>query len=463
MPPTTILDLPLELFRAILAECIRARTISRAFRLRLVNRAFAIEVPQVVHEFRLLDEANTKIVDTGNFGIEYVFRRLIGPKPPPSCKLAHLRQVAAQLEAEDGGEGPGYEHYVRILTTQALTSSGFNTVVKELGSETMQDLFKARCHCNWCHVLPDPSGAQKTREMQQEYVLMAAAVYTNKLSIIKELISNPKNLQTRQPNDHTAGILGSPFLAAVQSGNAAALDMLLEGIAPIFRFTTKKDLLGTVSFHGSLQLLEKCIPEWPKPKWLQNTQTAEYILQKATTPNVDNFKRIMGIMQMTSNWPLKPYQLDGKLESSCRYGWVDMARHLIEIGASVQKSNPYTWPLKSAAWGGNAEILQLLFDHGAEIEGGEIEEAAHRMNWDAVWILVEHGADVDGAIRGVVKSERPDILLALIGRGANLEGEVGWQALDLARQKGLDSMALIIEGLLDDERYTLPLTTWFYL
>ena len=38
MTPAALLHLPVELFRAILAACIRVRGIRRAFRLRLVNR-----------------------------------------------------------------------------------------------------------------------------------------------------------------------------------------------------------------------------------------------------------------------------------------------------------------------------------------------------------------------------------------------------------------------------------------
>jgi hypothetical protein len=99
--------------------------------------------------------------------------------------------------------------------------------------------------------------------------------------------------------------------------------------------------------------------------------------------------------------------------------------------------------------------LQLLFHHGARIQGGkervegsEIEEAAERGRWTTVRVLVAHGADINKALVYAVKKEREDVVRELVGRGVSLKGDVGAQALDVAKTDGLESMVALLEELM---------------
>ncbi|KAF2681965.1 ankyrin [Lentithecium fluviatile CBS 122367] len=421
MAPTTLVDLPLELFRAILAECICARSIKRAFRLRLVNRQFAAEVLQVFHEYRILDDSPIPLEKTGNFGIEYMTRRLLNPKLPVSSQWTAIRRIAARLAAEDGNDAAGYEHYIKILTTRT---------VQHWAPSTMA----AVCH--------DDYTDDAYSEAQEEYDLMAAAAYTNKLSLIEELIDNPANMGL------TIGTFGNPFIAAVAGGHAAALDMLLENLRGRAVIFTRRTILANVTLHGSPSLVEKCVPEWPA-KQLAYSNVQQDLHAALATPNVENFNIVMRVIEKSPHPRLTADQLAKALDRACYRGWEDMARHLVTLGAFVRKHySSWTrdyWPLKSACHARNPAILQLLFDHGAQVEGDEIEEAARRGCWDAVWILIAHGADVSQAIGCAVAFERKDILLELVERGAVLTGEVGAQALEMAKKEGLESMVGFLE------------------
>jgi hypothetical protein len=350
-------------------------------------------------------------------------RHLLISTRPVSSKWAAIRRIAARLAAEDGNEGANYEHYLEVLTTRAVKyweRSPIGNLCQ--GRDEPNDyIYLAECECG-------------KSCSQEEYDLMAAAAYTNKLGLMKELISNPTNVNT-SPGGF--GAFGDPYVTAAAGGHLAALDMVLGSLSPRGQNRTKKSILAQVSRQGSSSMLERCVPEWPKLTWLAHNCTASDLHHALSTPDVDNFEIIMRILEKKPKKQIGPSALATYLDHACQYGWEGVARHLISLGVYVKKPLVFhegmdtatvawsftptrTWPLRSASDFGNPEIVQLLFDHGAQVQGDEIEEAANRGHWDVVWILAKYGADVNGALCGAVKKEREDVIRELIERGAEV-------------------------------------------
>ncbi|KAF2679399.1 ankyrin [Lentithecium fluviatile CBS 122367] len=424
-----ILDLPLELFQSILAAAIRTRGLKRAFRLRLVNRFFATQVIQTINEFRLLDDYDEPVSTLGDFGADYLARRLIKNKFPTSPGWASIRRIAAQLAPEDDPET--YAIYVRLLCSQAAQSHGqFSMAAACLRPADRADVYdEARYDCD----------------------LLAAAAYLNKLSIIDELTDSEKHLRCN-------GImLGDPYQTAVLRGNSEAFQLLFsKGRVhnPHPSIAAANHLAPLLSFHGSPDMFERFRPKWT-PEEL-NTSDRRYLrwLERALkTPSVDNFNILMRVKQKTNQPELTKMQLAACLHRAARAGWEDMVRHLLGLGAPVE-GDPRLYPANStpltgACVHGHKTIAWILLENGAEIKGNEIGDAARKGRWDVVRMLADHGADINFGdqppIMSAVAFEREDVFRELVERGAKLEGEIGEKAMERGIADGLESMLLLLK------------------
>lgn len=96
-----------------------------------------------------------------------------------------------------------------------------------------------------------------------------------------------------------------------------------------------------------------------------------------------------------------------ELEDKAAAGETDAVRALLEAGCPVEAE--HASPLSAALGNGHGVVAELLLQHGASVEGIDVEEhgmshlvfAAKRGQMDMVQLLVRHGADVcrapDGA------------------------------------------------------------------
>jgi len=122
----------------------------------------------------------------------------------PVCpKWVGIRRIASRLVARDGNEGSAYERYIEVLTTRAVQNDFWVTVASV---------------CRGHRQLHGCDGSYSDSE--EEYDLMAAAAYMNKLCLMEQLLVNKHNLGV------TAGSFGNAYIAVVTGGNAAALDLL---------------------------------------------------------------------------------------------------------------------------------------------------------------------------------------------------------------------------------------------
>jgi len=339
---------------------------------------WASELIHVINESHLLDDCPIRMNKMGKVGINYMSRRLLNPKLPVSPTWDGIRRIAMRLATEDHNNLTDYETYIGLLCTRA--SYG------KYAQYTMAAMCMGRLG-------PDDMPDDGYSEQEYNYDLMAAAAYTNNLTIIEELGANPTTLGI------TAGAFGHPYLTAVIGGNTTALDLLLQKRHDCShsRFErsvsenvdgVKRTILSSVALHGTPSMVRRCLPKWHPfhfTKWCK--YRLEQLGNALTTPYVETFNMIMRERGTTPDADLSAEQLVGALDRACWHGWQEMAQHLISLGALVrgdgQPSRHYR-PLKSASQGGFEGIVQMLLDHGAGMEGDEIGEAAKKGRWDVV-------------------------------------------------------------------------------
>ena len=385
---------------------------------------FSDQVIQTVHEFRLLDECDDPVSTLGEVGVDYLARRLINNTLPISPAWASIRRVAAQLASPDE-EPETFATYVRLLCARAADSHGhFSMAAACLRPATYFDA-----------VYDDA---------KYDCVLLAAAAYLNKLSVIDELTNGGEHARC------SGIVLGSPDQNAILRGNSEALQLLDSKLNK----TRVSALAPVLSLHCSPDMFERFRPKWTT----QQLETSDkrhyrYFERALRTPSVENFNTLMRLKKTTKQPQLTKMQLAAYLHRASRSGWEDMTRHLLGLGAPVEGDprlyDDFGSPLTGACVHGHSNIAQILLEQGAKIEGTEIGDAAKKGRWDMVSMLADRGADInlgdEPPIVSAVAFEREDIFYELLKRGATLKGPFGAKALQTGTANGLESMLLLLE------------------
>jgi hypothetical protein len=247
----------------------------------------------------------------GKIGIDYMSYRLLNPKLPLSPTWDGIRRIAARLAIEDQNNSTGYETYIRLLCSRATYGDHANFAMAAICMGRLG---------------PDDMPDNEYSEHEYEYDLMAAAAYTNKLSIIEELSADPNLLGIR------IVAFGNPYLVAVVGGNAAALDLLFEKRHECSPYrlkhsmsenvdSVKRMILRNVALHGHPSMVHKCLPKW-RPnhftKWRKDR--LEELEHAMTTPCVETFDMIMRERGSTQDASLTGRQLAHKLWLACWEG-----------------------------------------------------------------------------------------------------------------------------------------------
>jgi ankyrin repeat protein len=126
------------------------------------------------------------------------------------------------------------------------------------------------------------------------------------------------------------------------------------------------------------------------------------------------------------------YASDGftPLGLACYFGHEEVARYLVEKGADVNRPSNngfHVYPIHSACADNYTSIARMLIEHGAKVNVKQqagatpLHSAAQNGNIDLLVLLLEHGAEIN------VRME-----------GGKLPG-------DLAREKGFDAIAEILD------------------
>lgn len=150
------------------------------------------------------------------------------------------------------------------------------------------------------------------------------------------------------------------------------------------------------------------------------------------------------------------------LFTAIRSGSIDSVRVLVDRGADVSTGGPDgLTPLMVAAGLGRSQIVELLLTEGADVHtldprmgASALHKAAQSGNPEVAALLLAHGAFIDlqspsighTALMDAVLHKHAGVVCLLLDRGArtNSRGHSGRNALDLARDDGLDAIAGLI-------------------
>ncbi|KAF2183551.1 ankyrin [Zopfia rhizophila CBS 207.26] len=369
-------------------------------------------------------------------------------------RLNVIRTVAERLAVEDGDE-TRVESYTSCLLELASTTGG-------------QDvrLLLAKGPGIW------------ERE-RSDYDLLAAAVFTNHISLVKSLVDSELGWQFNT--------IGNPFKVAVLTRRFEILDLFF---ADIYRYRVSSGryyMLEIAAREGDSKMVEYLLKPGRNPfdyDSVMNEQVKE--ANKALrTPSVETLNLILAEREKWNPRPLSEGFLLDLLCEAARQGWTTMTEHLISLGAPLEvpiKMKSIKSPLYYACEAGHDEVINVLLDHGAQICGRELEAAASHGYTTTVKILLERGADVHctgaedcllvAARKGffeivrilldagmnanqrspapiifAVQSEHTGIFWLLIERGARLdEAKVAAEAVRRAEAAGLESMLSLLRS-----------------
>ncbi|KAJ5225481.1 hypothetical protein N7468_006706 [Penicillium chermesinum] len=166
-----------------------------------------------------------------------------------------------------------------------------------------------------------------------------------------------------------------------------------------------------------------------------------------------------------SNWPLDDMLLDrgadvnthdrlygSALHAACIRGHSNVVQVLVDRGADIEGEH-FESALQAACAGGHSNIVQILLDRGADIEGEHFKSALQAAitggHFNIVQILVDRGADnnIQGgfygsALHAACIRGHSDIVQLLVDRGAdiNIQGGFYGSALQAACAGGYSNI-----------------------
>jgi len=401
----------------------------------------------VFHEYRLLDDCEVYPRWLGGFGVDYLSRRILRTdlNLPLGWPFIHIQPIAARLAREDDEavRHECYTSYVKLLCTKAVRKYHFfmaNACLRPANPDEW----------NYKHHRCDGDAHDRG------FILLAAAVCTNKLSIIEAIIADERG---HHNSDCCWRIFGDPIHLAVDSDHSAALDLLFSrsALAPSNKLLARVCRQDPTHLATVQKLLELLLPKWNKT-YLRDDEEKTYLeidnghnmyeVEAALeTPSVEAFKLIMRVKESTAYPNISESKLGWCLAAAARNGWYAMARHLLDLGASPDGKESLKW----ASQYGHSAIVHLLLDHGASITGYALSCAAKKGRWDMVRLLVARGGDINSGdptpLIAAVAFERADMVRELISLGARVDGEFGRKAITRARDDGLESMLVFLEEI----------------
>ncbi|KAF2679367.1 hypothetical protein K458DRAFT_408222 [Lentithecium fluviatile CBS 122367] len=155
---------------------------------------------------RYLEGTDENTSFLGHVGVGVMAQRLIHTQLPVSPHWDSIRRISRRLLKGDQNDQETYEKYVYLLCDKAARTA------RSLKEVCNPETSVCRCDNEFC-----PRDCSTF-----ESDTIAAAIYTNRLSVVDELGSNISNLQM------SFGVLPSPIRAAVEVENLAAVDLLFE-------------------------------------------------------------------------------------------------------------------------------------------------------------------------------------------------------------------------------------------
>ncbi|KAF2274413.1 ankyrin [Westerdykella ornata] len=475
MPPVklSLTDMPIEIFKDILIASVQLRGLKRALRLRLVNKLFSSEIAEALSVTGLIAQCY-QYLNHCPWATAYVKDHLLDRRTRELPVLHIIQNSAERLAQEDGiTTEPHYSSYaLRLLE---LSGAGISPL-------SVRDLL-ARDN-------------NTKRSLSSDTNLLTAAIFTGH-NQLASLLANHSSISEQ-------GIFGTPFEAAILAKNYDGLRLLTALRTRNGHFTPGEiiDLMRTAARHGDPTVVRFLIhfrdpsgdtPFNPATYYLRNPKIGERLRVRLwrpkldlsrmfNTPDAETFDILVAELQTElQDWE-NVVPLDSKIWFASWVGWVAMVKHLIALGGHIanpsQDGNLFI-PLHYASEEGHDEIVSILLDHKAEVNGTELRLAASRGHTSTVRLLLDRGADVHSklaegclyaaakkgfrdivqilldagidpnsgspsALVGAIHSEHPGIFRLLIERGAAVT-PIFPELEEVAKSSGLESMLALLQ------------------
>lgn len=245
--------------------------------------------------------------------------------------------------------------------------------------------------------------------------------------------------------------------------------------------STWRSMLVLEHIHCTTLLRNKSFDQW-----VRNAGYHETSLANMGTPSREVFKFLMEKRSIHCTTRVYGEKWFTRLlgESAC-YGWADMAAHYLDLGAKVDGpipnpgilyEDPDERPLLKACKYGYEDLVDVLLAHDADTSKPILEFAVRKGNLAIVKKLLDHKAELGDALLEAAKKGWGDIVQELLQRGATIDhnlqplllaamkhehtamfhmlvqangGEISnnikSECINKAREKGLESMAQLVE------------------
>ncbi|KAH7112576.1 ankyrin repeat-containing domain protein [Dendryphion nanum] len=466
-----LLDLPLEIFRAIMVSAIRVRGAHRAMRLRLVNKLFAAEFGDVFLLEELSDIRNAQPLKLYRlpFFVPYIAQRLEEDRVSSMPNGQVIRDVASYLATADGDESRTPEYALHLFKNLACTSAA--------GVQALLDT------------------SITVSKFDFEYAVLCGAVFMNNFPVVEKMINKTQCLA-----NWPVCPLQTPVRALALTANIKMLDVFcawnpwsvceysnLTTIAkrsrspelvqhiltgpwnPFHTYSTIKDHIPKLHYALEtpcvqiLQLLCNEVDRWVKEP-MSPVRCQELLTTTIRNDWTDTCKYLLSLdvslkMRRTPGYAFRP------LWYACKLGRLHIAKLLLEAGARV-----FITDITVAASYGHVAIIRLLLESCGGLENGlpkvalpkaaaaglksswpkdTLYKAAAAGQYEIVRLLLESGMDAGigfpPPLLGATYAEHEALFYFLWDRGARIEGaNIKHDVLKIAECAGLDSMVAII-------------------
>ncbi|KAH7089484.1 hypothetical protein FB567DRAFT_302111 [Paraphoma chrysanthemicola] len=392
--------LPAELCHEVLLYVVSNSDLKQTLRLRLVNRAFSVDILKALHATSVLDDyiQQNRIVagrslEYDQFWQEYLTRKIFRNRVSLSVREQTVHDAAVRVFKQTGDDKPAllracisalcYKPH-RILTTEDLPT-----------------------------LLP----WDRTRHLLQ------AAIILDRMEVVKSLLDCPDfhgvfgGVTGSKHCPKPAEIWDNPIDLASQFARADILELLFTD-RRLNRTSLRAQAFRPAMRAGHLHIVEYILdPAWGSYEFILGVSCVykDLIMGILRSPLIDFYPNICVLCgsPWTPDYSVQTIEPDvNQVLYEIAYQTPqreDVAMWLLDHGAVVQQRGPprnraagspspseprYPWnPLRQAVRGGNEKIVRLLLDRGADplsTDNDLIELAVKSGRLDIVRMLIEH-------------------------------------------------------------------------